>query len=303
MFDRVAFKTYAKDVLRKNYWVAFGVVLVAGLISVAPALIASIWSTMSSFSAILSEDLAENVQDVVTTTYNATIVQAIITFITLVLLSGPIVIGVNSYFMKARENQGSLGDIFFAFKSGRYINSVKTYLLYGLCTSFVILLYNIFTAIIGLENGLNTGYDFILNIVHLALEIAVIIIGLGLFCVPFLLIDNPDMSPTRVLQLSWQMTLGYKRELFVVSLSFLGWILLGFVACCVGVLFVTPYIYATNAEIYAFLRYMALQNGITTAQELGISEDVYGAPQPMEPLVTTEPGEYTQESENPSDDI
>lgn len=89
------------------------------------------------------------------------------------------------------------------------------------------------------------------------------------YCVPFILAENPDVGSKRAIEISKQMTSGYKADIFITELSFLGWQLLGMLACCVGQVFVVPYIYATYAEMYAFLKYKALENGICSAQEIG----------------------------------
>ena len=50
------------------------------------------------------------------------------------------------------------------------------------------------------------------------------------------------------------MTTGQKMDLFVLDLSFLGWIILGLICCGIGILFVLPYPEATRAEVYLNLK-------------------------------------------------
>ena len=96
-----------------------------------------------------------------------------------------------------------------------------------------------------------------------------IVRGYGYFAVPYILSENPNLDHRRVLDLSRQMTMGYKWELFVTDLSFLGWNLLSALTLgLVGVFYVNPYYYATRAEIYRFLRAKAMEQGITSAGEL-----------------------------------
>ena len=45
-----------------------------------------------------------------------------------------------------------------------------------------------------------------------------------------------------------------KVNLFVLDLSFLGWIILGALCCGIGLLFVQPYPEATKAEVYLILK-------------------------------------------------
>ena len=91
----------------------------------------------------------------------------------------------------------------------------------------------------------------------------------GYFAVPYILAENPNMDHKRALELSRQMTMGFKGELFVTDLSFLGWHLLNALTVGIlGIFYVTPYLNGTKAEIYRFLRANAIQQGITSPQEL-----------------------------------
>ena len=47
---------------------------------------------------------------------------------------------------------------------------------------------------------------------------------------------------------------GHKWEKFVLDLSFLGWIIVGSLCLGVGTLWVTPYMEATNAQFYEYVR-------------------------------------------------
>jgi len=50
------------------------------------------------------------------------------------------------------------------------------------------------------------------------------------------------------------MTTGQKADLFVLDLSFIGWIILGLICCGIGILFVLPYPQAARVEVYLILR-------------------------------------------------
>ena len=86
---------------------------------------------------------------------------------------------------------------------------------------------------------------------------------------PWILADNPQIGHERALKLSIALTRGQKWQMFVLDLSFLGWWLLGLLACGIGVLFVYPYYLATLAELYARLRQNAVLGGLCTMEELG----------------------------------
>jgi uncharacterized membrane protein len=86
--------------------------------------------------------------------------------------------------------------------------------------------------------------------------------------VPYILADNPNIGHKRALELSEQMTYGHKLNIFVLELSFLGWYLLGLLACCIGIIFVHPYLNATMAELYLVLRQQAIEKNLCTCEEL-----------------------------------
>lgn len=88
--------------------------------------------------------------------------------------------------------------------------------------------------------------------------------------VPYILGDNPHIGTERAVALSEQMTQGHKFNIFVLDLSFIGWYLLGALLFGVGTLFVLPYDNATNAELYLTLRENAIQQGLTSYEELNL---------------------------------
>jgi len=72
---------------------------------------------------------------------------------------------------------------------------------------------------------------------------------------PFILVDQPDVSPTEALKLSMKMTYGYKADLFIMYLSFIGWgILSALTFGIVGIFYANPYFLTTNAGYYQELK-------------------------------------------------
>ena len=86
---------------------------------------------------------------------------------------------------------------------------------------------------------------------------------------PYILADCPNVDAKQALKLSMRMTNGYKAELFIMSLSFIGWLLLS--ALTFGILwivYVGPYMYTTWAGYYLELRDRALASGTVEQWEL-----------------------------------
>lgn len=77
-----------------------------------------------------------------------------------------------------------------------------------------------------------------------------IYVGLGYSMVPYLLADNPGLSASGALSESLRMTRGRRWELFVMQLSFFGWLLLVSVTLMIGAVYVYPYIEGTMAAYY-----------------------------------------------------
>lgn len=85
--------------------------------------------------------------------------------------------------------------------------------------------------------------------------------------VPHILAENPGIGSGRAIAISDEMTKGHKFDMFVLDLSFLGWLFLGALAFGIGVFFVNPYVFATEAELYLKLRDNALTRGVCTIDE------------------------------------
>ncbi|MCL2546619.1 MAG: DUF975 family protein [Oscillospiraceae bacterium] len=67
---------------------------------------------------------------------------------------------------------------------------------------------------------------------------------------PYILAENPDMTAREALNKSKEITQGHKGELFVLALSFIGWILLTVVTFGIAFIYVGPYMQATYANTY-----------------------------------------------------
>lgn len=66
--------------------------------------------------------------------------------------------------------------------------------------------------------------------------------------------DHPEYSIDQCIEASMAMMDGHKGEYFVLCLSFIGWILLGVLTLCIGLLWVIPYMQTTFAHYYEDLK-------------------------------------------------
>ena len=67
---------------------------------------------------------------------------------------------------------------------------------------------------------------------------------------PYLMTQNPGMSPTEAINASKEMMKGHKGRLFCLNISFIGWMLLAVLSCGIGFLWLNPYMYAAEAAFY-----------------------------------------------------
>ena len=66
--------------------------------------------------------------------------------------------------------------------------------------------------------------------------------------------ENPNMDPREAMKKSEEMMKGHKWELFVLDLTFIGWLLLCVLTAGILMLFVQPYIYTAHAHFYLSLK-------------------------------------------------
>ena len=243
MWNRAQLKQSAKNVLQRNYWMAFLVSLVAGLLSGSSGSAGG--ASGGSGSSFAEQAVSGGQIDLITASVFTLIVILAAAAAMLIglafafFISGPVQIGKSRYYLESREQKSSFGRLFFTF-SHSYMNSAAAMFV----TNLFIGLWSLLFIIPGIVKGLAWSQ------------------------VPYLLAENPGMTGKRARELSDRMTDGHKWDIFVLQLSFLGWILLGCLACGVGTLFVAPYCEATYAELYATLRGNALTNGWATPEEL-----------------------------------
>ena len=141
-------------------------------------------------------------------------------------VASPIIVGKNRYFMEHRAFDSKFERLFWSFKSGRYMNVVKIMF----WRELKIFLWSLLFVI----PGIIKSYEYSM--------------------VPYILAENPQISSERAFELSKKMTRGEKWKIFVLDLSFLGWRILGVLCCCVGEIFLQPYVEATYAELYQVMR-------------------------------------------------
>ena len=225
MWNRQQVKEQAKQIMKRNYWKMFVVTLLTGILTGGKT---TIIERVQDFA---SNNLSYDSQPIFYSSnfelifYSFISVASILGILYAIFIGNVIVVGKNGYFIKNHDENPELGEIFKGFK-GNYLNVVKIMFLMDLKTLLWLFLFII--------PGFVKAYEYSM--------------------IPYLLAENPDLSASEAFSLSKQMTTGQKMDLFVLDLSFIGWIILGLICCGIGILFVLPYPEATRAEVYLNLK-------------------------------------------------
>ncbi|MBR1565201.1 MAG: DUF975 family protein [Oscillospiraceae bacterium] len=153
------------------------------------------------------------------------IVIALIGCLLRVLVFNPLEVGCRSFFTRNTEAPAELSELKTGFRP--YGRTVGAMFLRGLFTFLWGLLFII--------PGIVKSYSYRM--------------------VPYILAEDPDISGKEAITLSRQMMDGQKWKTFVLDLSFLGW---GILSCLtlglLGIFFVNPYKFSTDAELYQALK-------------------------------------------------
>ena len=108
----------------------------------------------------------------------------------------------------------------------------------------------------GFSNYKNSVVTLLLRDIFLALWFCLLFIpgvikSYSYMMVPYILMDNPELSATEVITRSRQMMNGHKWRTFCLDLSFIGWGLLSILTCgLVGIFYSRPYRRSTRAALY-----------------------------------------------------
>ena len=76
---------------------------------------------------------------------------------------------------------------------------------------------------------------------------------------PYILKDNPEMKNNAAIEESMRMMDGHKLELFLLDLSFIGWAILSILTCCIGFLWLVPYMNMARVNFYEDLKKAAVE--------------------------------------------
>lgn len=217
-FPRKQIKANARAALSAHYWPMVGIMFLASILSSAISVIAVIPTYAAEISAIYSMEAPAAGAGA---SMGFSLLSLVGAFIAMFFTVGIAYFNYKVY----RGEEPDLGDIFIAFKDGRFGRVLGGMLLVEIYTFLWSLLF--------LIPGIVKSYQYSM--------------------MPYLLIDRPDLSIKECFEMSKQMTDGNKWSLFVLDLSFIGWFMLSIIVI-VDIFYVTPYFNLAKAGAYDYLK-------------------------------------------------
>ena len=235
MWENSELKQKAKSVLsRFGYWTPFFATIICGLLMTDPS---NLFSIASEFPAFQSFYQNMEYSEILSSAFLPILV---FSFLCNFFVGYPLLVGMDRFFMENRISGSKVERVFWVFKSGHYFNVVKIMFIMNLKITLWSLLLII--------PGIIKGYEY--------------------FMIPYILAENPGISTKRAFEITKEMTRDEKFDIFMLGLSFIGWIILGSITCGIGFLFLEPYMQATYAELYQVMREKAQSNGFSDYNEL-----------------------------------
>lgn len=155
------------------------------------------------------------------------LVICIISFLVRLLLLNPLMVGCRAFFMlNSRTQNASVAAIEKGF-TPKYGRNIGTILLMNI--------YQVLWTLLFIIPGIIKSYSYRM--------------------VPYILADDPTVGANEAITRSRQMMNGNKWRAFVLDLSFILWDFLSLITFgIVGIFYVNPYIYSTDAELYNALK-------------------------------------------------
>lgn len=244
MWTRAQIKTNAKKALSKNFIYSIGVYI--GYLILSLQIIQIYINARDTFAAFSEFSILQETYSIPFIPFSVSaewILHLGMLFLLVwfgfmlyhIFIVYPLRIGLQRYFIINRHEPARFSELFSVFKTSEYLNIIKI----SLIMDVKIFLWTLCFIIPGIIKSLEYGM------------------------IPNILAENPGIDRKRVFELSKAMTDGEKMEMFWLSLSFFGWILLA-VITVIGTFFVDVYMIATDVELYAVLKDKVLNSEIAS---------------------------------------
>ena len=145
--------------------------------------------------------------------------------IAFIIVCGPLNYGLAYCFTKInRKNKTDVGDLFNGFNNN-FSNKISA--------GVSIYVFTFLWSLLLIIPGIIASYSYSMTY--------------------YIMIDNPNMSSSDAIKKSKEMMKGHKMQLFMLDLTFIGWILLGILSLGIGMFWVNAYMETAHARFYEAL--------------------------------------------------
>ncbi len=271
-------KERARNAFKANYWKIMLVTLLVGMITGAGGGVSSGVGNMGGSSSTSSSsyedefsggDLGAEIENTIKNmnpTQQATavgvagiaVIVLIVIFIVVFVfsvayayfLANPFMVGAKRFYNRSLVEDANVRELVSSFGGGNYLRTVKIMFLMNLFTGLWTMLFII--------PGIIKSYEYRM--------------------IPYIIMENPELSSKEVFARSKQLMDGNKWSTFLLDLSFIGWWILAIFTCgLLGIFWVSPYQAMADAALYRELsgadRYEYQNSGYQTTQ----NSNPYGA--------------------------
>lgn len=238
MWTRRELKDYAKNFLSKHYWKAFLVCLITSIVSnVGNGGGSQDFPNNLGMEGIRGVPIGPNnpvfnfftdrlgVRSIFYVSIGTAVVLAILFIVILMTVGAVLEVGKSRFFLEGFKDDIRINYLFSGFSQGEYLSIVKAQFVRGL--------YTLLWSLLLIIPGIIKSYEYIM--------------------VPYILAEEPGLSPNEAITRSRHMTDGQKWDMFVLDLSFLAWYILALFFVGIGGIFVNPYKVATYTRLYNVL--------------------------------------------------
>ena len=245
--NRIRIKETAKDLLKKNHWLCVGVMLIVSLLGGAVTGVSTSFNfttnTNTGDPAFWQGGFEDEAMLPFILIFLVIFILALISgFAIKAFVGSQVKVGSCRFFLKYRKNHPvEIGELFKSYTDKTFINVAKVSIIKDLS----IFLWTMLCIIPGIIKTYEyAAVDYILSV-------------------------NPSMDYKRAFELSRKIMQGHKLELFELYISFLGWHILSVFTCgLLSILYISPYMAIAEAEFFAYVREIAIFNGVISYNDI-----------------------------------
>ena len=226
MWSRVELKQKGKAAFKSNYWRTVLAALILTALTTGSSMSGSSGST-SSMQKLAEQLDSEQLKQLAAIIATYCIIAVIVWSLLRVFVLNILEVGCHAFLKKNLSEHATIHEFTAGF--GNYKRSMLTMMLRDVFLALWFCLFFI--------PGLVKSYSYMM--------------------IPYILIDEPDLTPMEAIKKSCAMMKGNKWKTFVLDLSFIGWYLLSAITFgLVGTFYSEPYRRSTRAALYEELKKM-----------------------------------------------